>query len=354
MNKITKILVSMFFASILAMPLQAGELSVTGGATATITKGGAESSAGSSIGVSNELAFSASGELDNGYTWKYVTELDNTSTITDDVALTISGPIGTIGFFAHEGGLRAEDIAVGAVGVGKDYASTMTWEEGYSTENYGNIQFHTPSGLLPLGTSIKVGYVPSMQNSSVQSAKGTITKPASEATGRDLTQVNVSLAPIDGVTIKSDAAWTGGESGSTGRNGTEQGVSGNVQVNYASGPFKVGYAQGASQPAIASGALIYYENKSYGASFAVNENLVISYNYDESEKNTRVAVANGGAAGAKGTRTSVTSEQDTYQIAYTMGGMTIGYSMAEVSNADYSNATGTTENVNILSVAMSF
>jgi len=351
MNKITKLLVSVFFASILAMPLQAGELSVTGGATATITKGGTESSAGSSIGISNELAFGASGELDNGYTWNYVTELDNTSTITDDVQLTISGPIGTIGFFAHEGGLRAEDIAVGAVGVGKDYATTMTWQEGYNTDGYGNIQYHTPSGLLPFGTSIKVGYVPSMQNSSVQSAKGTISNPASEATGRDLTQVNISLAPIDGVTIKSDAAWTGGESGSTGINGTEQGVSGNVQVNYASGPFKVGYAQGASQPAVASGELVYYENKSYGASFAVNENLVISYNYDESEKNQRVAVAD---TATTGTRTSVTSEQDTYQIAYTMGGMTIGYSMAEVSNADYSSAAGKTENVNILSVAMSF
>ena len=351
MNKITKILVSVLFASFLAMPLQAGALSVTGGATATITKGGTESSAGSSIGISNELAFGAKGELDNGYTWSYSTELDNTSTITDDVQLTISGPMGTIGFFAHEGGLRAEDIAVGAVGVGKDYASTMTWQEGYNVDGYGNIQYHTPSGLLPFGTSIKVGYVPSMQNSSVQSAKGTISNPASEATGRDLTQVNISLAPIDGVTIKSDAAWTGGESGTTGSNGTEQGVSGNVQVNYASGPFKIGYAQGASQPAIASGELVYYENKSYGASFAVNENLVISYNYDESEKNTRVAVAN---TATKGTRTTVTSEQDTYQIAYTMGGMTIGYSMAEVSNADYSNAANKTENVNILSVAMSF
>jgi len=349
MNKITKILVSMFFASILAMPLQAGELSVTGGATATVTKGGTQQATGSSIGVSNELAFSASGELDNGYTWSYVTELDNTSTITDDVALTFSGPIGTIGIFANEGGLRAEDIAVGAIGPGKEYATTMTWEEGYNMDGYANIQYHSPSGLLPFGTQIKLGYVPSMNNTAVQSAKGVRAAPASEATGRELTQVQISLAPIDGVTIKSDAAWTSGEEGVA--VSTEQGVSGNVQINYATGPFKFGYAQGASQPAKASGELAYYENKSYGASFAVNENLVISYNYDESDKNQRVAVAN---AASVGTKTSVTSEQDTYQIAYTMGGMTIGYSMAEVSNSDYSSAANTTENVNILSLAVAF
>ena len=31
---------------------------------------------GKGLGISNELTFSASGELDNGYTWNYAMELD--------------------------------------------------------------------------------------------------------------------------------------------------------------------------------------------------------------------------------------------------------------------------------------
>ena len=37
-----------------------------------------------------------------------------------------------------------------------------------------------------------------------------------------------------------------------------------------------------------------------------------------------------------------------------MGGMTIGYSMAEVSNADYTVAANRTETINILSLAVAF
>jgi len=332
------------------MPLQAGELSVTGGATATITKGGTNQASGQQVGVANELAFSASGELDNGYTWNYVTELDNTSTITDDAQLTISGGFGTIGFFAHEGGLRTNVLGVGAIGAGYDYASTMTWNVGYNVDGYGNVQYHTPAGLLPFGLQAKVGYVPSMANTNVNSAKGTESGTISEATGRDLTQFQISAAPIDGLSVKGDVAYTGGETGTSGSNGKNQGVSGNVNLTYAMGPLKVGYMQGAYEPARASGATVYYENQSYGASFAVNDNIVLSYNYDESEKVTNSLAATGSTR----TQTKVKTEQDSYQVAYTMGGMTIGYSMAEVSNTGYSAAANTTTNVNILSVAMSF
>ena len=38
--------------------------------------GGDQDNTGKGIGISNELNFTASGELDNGFTWKYHTELD--------------------------------------------------------------------------------------------------------------------------------------------------------------------------------------------------------------------------------------------------------------------------------------
>ena len=48
----------------------AGELSVSGTAKATYNiESGANT--GKGLGITNELNFSASGELDNGYTWSY-------------------------------------------------------------------------------------------------------------------------------------------------------------------------------------------------------------------------------------------------------------------------------------------
>lgn len=347
MKKITKIIFGIFLASLLSTSIQAGELTVTGGVNATITSGGADGASGHNVGVSNELAFAATGELDNGWKWNYQTELDGTSTATDDVMLTIVTPQGTIGFFSHEGDLSTEAPSVGALGSGQDYKSPMTFNNGYEISGYGNVQYHTPAGLLPFGAQVKVGYAPNMANTAVQSAKEFTAKTASEATGRNLTQVQVSLAPIDGLTVKGDYATTGGETGVVGS--TEEGSSGYINLAYAYGPVKLGYSTGAYQPAIASGELTYYENTFYGVSFAVNEATTISYNRDKSEKNARAAVA---AGASRGTKTVTSAEQDTWQIAYTMGGMTVGYSMADVSNSDY--APGKNETLNILSIAMSF
>ena len=50
----------------------AGELTVTGSAKATYNHqggGSAANNSGKNLGISNELMFTASGELDNGYTW---------------------------------------------------------------------------------------------------------------------------------------------------------------------------------------------------------------------------------------------------------------------------------------------
>ena len=56
----------------------AGEMTVTGSAKATYNITSGKSNVGKGIGVANELAFTATGEIDNGYTWKAQIELDPT------------------------------------------------------------------------------------------------------------------------------------------------------------------------------------------------------------------------------------------------------------------------------------
>jgi hypothetical protein len=352
MNKISKIILGILASALIVSPTYAGEMTVTGGATATYATGGADQSTGKSIGISNELDFTANGELDNGYTWKYQVQLDGDNTANDDTQLVIGmDSLGTIGLYNTEGGLSKElQHGVGALGVGFDYASPATFQTGYDVSSYSNIQYHLPAGMLPAGGTVKVGYAPNLKATGQISAKGAASATgASEAVGRSLQMIQIGLAPIDGLTIGADAAQTADETGTSGPNGTEQGVSANIGAKYTMGQFTVGATRGGYQPAIASGELVYYENTFYGVQFDVSDALSLSYNVDKSDKNSRVAVA---ATETAGTRTSLEMEQDSIQVAYTMGGMTIGIAQVEVDNSDYTS--GHKEEDSIVSLGISF
>jgi hypothetical protein len=347
MKNISKLLVGILFSALVMAPSYAGELAVSGGATATYATNGDDDSAGKNLGISNEIDFTASGELDNGYTWKYQVQLDGTSTANDDTRLELGTDMGTVGFYVSEGGMSAELHGVGALGVGFDYVSPTSFETGYDVDGYSNIQYHLPADMLPFGIGLKVGYVPNMSATTMLSAKESDSTITSEATGRNLTMAQVSASPIDGLSITGDIAQTSNETGVA--VSTEEGISANVNAKYTMGPVSIGYAEGGYQPAVASGEITYYENRFYGIQFDVNEQLSLSYNIDESDKNARTAVAVGDTAG---TKTTIDMEQKSYQLAYTTGGATIGIAQVEVSNSDY--VSGKDEAQTVFSLGISF
>jgi hypothetical protein len=348
MNKISKIFFGILASALLISPSYAGEMTVTGGATATYTTNGDDASAGKNLGISNELDFTASGELDNGMTWKYQVQLDGATTANDDTRLEIGTDYGTIGLYVSEGGLSKELAhGVGAMGVGFDYVSPATFVTSYDVDGYSNMQYHTPAGILPFGGSVKLGYAPNM-NATALSAKESAATGVRNV-GGSLQMAQVSLSPVDGLSIAGDIAQTDNQTGTSGNNGTEEGISANVGAKYTMGQFSVGYTEGGYQEAITSGELTYYENKFVGIQFDVNDALSVSFNSDESEKNVRAAVATGATAGTKST---TTMEQDSIQIAYTTGGATIGITQVEVDNSDYT--LGREENQTVISLGISF
>ena len=86
------ILVSIASLSLM-FSVNAGELSVSGTAKATYNaSSGVQTDNG--IGVTNELNFTASGEMDNGYTWSYSMELDpsTTGSATVSTSLVVRSP----------------------------------------------------------------------------------------------------------------------------------------------------------------------------------------------------------------------------------------------------------------------
>tara|TARA_X000000368_G_scaffold264772_1_gene209663 strand:- start:3392 stop:4441 length:1050 start_codon:yes stop_codon:yes gene_type:complete len=349
MTKISKLFLAILSSALLISPSYAGEMTVTGGAKATYTTSGDAGSEGKTIGISNELDFTASGELDNGYTWTYQVQLDGATTANDDTKLVLGTDYGTIGIFNTEGGLSQELVhGVGALGTGYDYVSPSSFEAGYDVSTYSNVQYHLPAGMLPFGAGVKVGYAPNL-GATTQLSAGDSAPETENATGGALEMITVSIAPIDGLTVAGDAARTTDETGSRGINGVEQGVSANLGAKYTMGQFSVGYTEGGYQPAVKSGEITYYENRSYGIQFDVSDALSLSYNNDESEKNVRAAVA---LAATAGTKTVVAMEQESLQLAYTTGGATIGIAQAEVNNADYT--AGKTETQSVVSLEIAF
>jgi hypothetical protein len=363
MKNILKTLAVLFSVSLISVVAKAGELAVSGSAKASYVINGGETNTGKGLGISNELMFKASGELDNGYTWDYHTELDMAdggAASNDDTALVIGlGDLGKIGIYDAEGGLSTElAFGIGAMGTGADYSNTMTnIGRGFDVSSDPHVAYYTPAGLLPFGLEAAVGYAPSTTDGQGNSYKNGGVVSTHDDDGSNATQYKLTAAPIDGLKIGADYYINGGNV--TGGVTTDK-SGGNVFAQYAMGNFKVGMYQGKLEnarankyaTAAADTATVLngdrYESQGYGIEFAVNDSLSISYSSEEFER-TDVTMATNVATK---TATSVTSEQDTIMAAYNIGGATVGVTLVDTDNSDYT--LNKEEKKTVLSLAMEF
>ena len=363
MTKITKMFVVIASSLLMSVAAVAGELSVTGSAKASyLVNGGGSNNNDKGLGISNELKFAASGELDNGFTWKYHMELDPNgggTTDNDDTALTINtNGMGTIGIFDSEGGLSTElGYGIGAVGTGLDYANTMSssghtaLNMGLDVSSYPNVQYHLPSDMLPFGLTAKVGYVPNAGDGDSNSYKNSGGENTKGATGDSLTQIQLTAAPIDGLKIGADYASAENETGVV----DQELTGGNYYAQYAIGNIKVGYMKGYKE----SGKATYadgdgssydsYEYDAMGIEFALNDAVTLSFDTTKNEAKDKGTIAVGNA-----TRTThtVEMEADTMQIAYNIGGATLGLFNVDASNSQFTS--GRNETKTIASISMEF
>ena len=365
MKNILKTFAVLVSASLISVTAKAGELSVTGSAKASYSMGSGFNDTGKGLGISNELNFTASGELDNGFTWKYHTELDpaagGQSTINDDSGLVIGmNDYGTLAIYDAEGGLSTElAMGIGAMGVGADYANTMTnIGRGYDVSSVPHIAYYTPAGLLPFGVEAAIGYAPNTSDGMGNSYKSGGAQSDADKDGSNATQYRISATPIDGLTIGGDYYEVGGDKIAT---ISQEKSGGNVYAKYAMGNFKVGYYKGKLEPAKTTDKAATasadtatalngdrYESDGFGVEFAVNDQLSISY---MSEDFTRTDITNDGT-GSTYSASSVTSEQTTLMAAYNIGGATVGVSLIDTDNSDYTDARE--EKKTVFSLALAF
>ena len=341
---------------------QAGSLEVTGNAKASYTIVSSASSAAKveqskAFGVANEFNLGASGELENGYTWKYNVNIDG-ATVQDDGGLSLTAPFGTVAINVSQGGLEFSKAA--AITANGDRASDTGFDEGmveeHSIGDVNNIQYHLPSGLLPFGVTAKIAYAPDMTanaNASVNAQGGANTGAISVAVtdvtaaaqttagmGTSMTSYQLGATPIDGLTVGASYSNFGGMD--TGLAQTPE--SGSWYAKYAMGPATVAYGKAYVAHALATATtdfIEYTENTKMSLSVLVNDNFSVSYSKEDSTANHKTAAT-----------TDVELESSSIAAAYTVGGMTLAVAQVNHDNVGY--VANTDVKATVFNVSMAF
>ena len=361
MKNIMKIAFVILGSFALLTSANAGALEVTGTAKATysVAGGGTASSAnnkGKAIGITNELAFTGTGELDNGFTWKYQVELDdNASGVAtfDDTRLEVTTDMGTIAAYNTEGSLNVKyKASQAAYTTGTDHGSGGGMVYGDNIGVYNNVQLHTPAGLLPYDMSIKYGFSPSADQAKNSGNSGGAGSAAGEGNGAH--EYQVSLTPVEGAKIFASYFQKDDEGGNF------KYETGGAAITYAYGPVVFGVAasgisdsEGGSNTTKArttargTTRLKAYENRALSVGYAYNDALSFSFERETSDAD----VTNVATATRVDTDASVELQVQTIQAAYTMGGMTLALSHKDIENDDYALDKDQTETIFAVNMA---
>ena len=335
-----KTIMKTLFVSIASLSLMfsvnAGEVSVSGTAKATyhVTNG---QQSDNTIGVTNELNFTASGEMDNGYAWSYNMALDPRSAdsgdaANDDTSITVTmNDLGTA------------KICVSTCGNSKEYAfdqsaytsmSDTGLSEGIeypiSASSYASLQYHTPE--LPFGTTGSVAY------GQTKVGDGQSGNAQAGSNGNNITAYSLVTKPVDGLTVSASFYEIEDyDDGITTENQLEEG--GAYGIEYAIGNFTVGYGKSYKAPestAITAGTTTveYYENTGISLGFAVNDALSVSYTTEESSPSYQTS-----------STTAYDIDMASIQASYSLGGATVSLARADYDNIGYANGVDASETI---------
>ena len=338
MNKLAKIGASALCGSLAAVATaQAGEMSVTGGATATFSKGNYTTN-GNPIGMNTGLTFTGSGELDGGTTFTLtITHADKALYSSANIVMTVPG-LGTIGIDQGAGGQGLDRI---------DDMMPTAWEETNGTSvgtglqtvtgvgGATNIEWGLSEDMLPDGASLHIAHSPRAGGTAAND-KGTGGDTGVGA-GWDIVVQHAGLS--DGLNIFGGYSTIAQFKDATGNYSGDRTQLG-FGATYALGAVTMGY-QYTRDNRQANEGTNYYANDAYGVSFNVNDDLSISVGVHQSERNH-----------ANGTTTS--NDATSLQAAYSVGGASLKFARTDVDNASYSTAVANDKEGYTIALTLAF
>jgi outer membrane protein OmpU len=291
MNNLKKIGLTALAGSLVATSAFAGALSVSGSAKVTYASKGQERVTGNPWSNSKGIAFSGSGELDNGMTVSTGYTMSNAAFSTSNVTLDM-GDSGKLVLMngTSATGLSAYDDVMPTAG-------EEVWDDVDTDDN----------GVVGVGNSNMLGYEVSMMGATLSASYG------KTGVGTNTSLVLLSDDLVDGMQagygIGTVAGATSDQDHST------------AWVKYTSGAATVGIQKSAIDLNTAD-----EDRLAAAISFAVNENLSVSYGMSNVDFET----------------TSLSDEESTgVSASYTMGGMTLA---AVMNKTDAVAGTSGSEN----------
>ena len=318
MNAIKKIGLTALAGSLVATSVFAGELAVTGSAGMGLANQDKKTQ-GNGFSMYDEVTFSGSGEMDNGWTVAVSFQLDdnaNGATSGDNMdnrSLTIGmGDMGTVTFSGHGGDSAfsaVDDVMPTAYGEAWDILGTTTsggagtGHGGTAATKLGSIGGTATENMLSYnnsslvdGLSVTASYVPS---------NGTVVE--------SVTSFAVAYSGVEGLTV----GYAQDDNGLAGTSGIDYDT---MYVKYAYGPVTVGYQQSTQD---ADGSTNDDEFTAMGVTYAVSDSLSIGYTTSEYDDDN-----------------NTTDEESTsINFSYTMGSMTLAGAQVTVDNQGGSSAT---------------
>jgi outer membrane protein OmpU len=336
MNNFKKIGLTALAGSLVMTSVNAVEYTVSGNAkvewaTQDTSAGIAATNEGRGLGVNTDLTFSASGELDNGYTIGFVQVFDTNGALSNTSSQVTLG-MGSLGslhvnnkFGAKANGI--DDVMPAAYNETWDGMALTTDNGSFfgSSTASGSVDYRIPAQELA-GVTINASYTHDGAADAGPASAGGVTSTTVSGNAMTLQLDHESGLSIGGGTETID---NGGALG-----GDEENVT--AYAKFAMGPVSVGY-QEAYQDSANGGQ--DNEAEFWGVAYTAGD---ISLSYGES------SLANKGS----GVTAVVKRELESIQAAYTMGAMTISGAMSETSNAG--GTAGQTYEENRLSVAFAF
>ena len=309
---IKKIGLTALGGSLIATSAFAGALDVTGSAGITFANS-EKYDTGNNFSMTDEVTFSGSGEMDNGWNVTVSMQLDNnaqggaTSNNMDNRSVKIDmGDAGTLTFSGHGGDSAAaavDDVTPTAYGESWDVVGSTTATRsngrnnkhgaigGYSDDNI--FMYNAPS--LVDGLGLNISYVPSHTD-----RVGSTLSWAVEYTG------------VEGLTL----GYARDDNGKDGSGATLEEIENTLMyVKYAYGPVTIGYQENETDGTTAAND---DEMTAYGITYAVSDDLSIGYNYSEIDEDT--------------TTSTHVQESSNISFSYTMGSITIAGAMVNMDN----------------------
>jgi hypothetical protein len=196
-----------------------------------------------------------------------------------------------------------------------------------------DIEWAAPADMLGDGTTLHVSYSPKADGTKASDkAVGGSAGSNIDGSGYDVAISTTSLA--DG--LKLFGAY--GEISQGGQDDHSYGI---IGATYAVGSVTLGY-QYSKDNHNDPDATGYYENNAFGISFAVNDDLSISFGQHESERKSDLSTV------------GATLEAQSLQMAYSMGGATIKIAETSVDNGDYDSTTASDRDGTTIALSLAF